>query len=385
MGMPELIVTAVLTEGRSKSEVAREYGVSRRWVITLCQRYAADGPAGLEPRSRRPLTSPTRTAPEVEDEIVRIRKDLDKRGHEAGADTIRSHLLRQHDSAPATSTIWRILTDRGFVTPQPHKRPKSSYIRFQAEQPNELWQTDLTHWTLADGTDVEISNWLDDHSRLCLDSRTKLVFKAPTVERHYTQIAEQYDDPTAVLSDNGAVYTGAFRGHGRVKLEITLGQRGVVFKHSRPYHPQTCGKVERFHQTLKKHLAALPRARTLSELQAQLDAFKKYYNHERPHRALDRRTPAQAYAARPKAKSQGTPLIDPHGRLRHDIVDSNGKLTLRHASRLHHIGLGRRYAGTRVLMLIQDLHVRIIRDGTGELLRELTLDPDRDYQPQPKP
>jgi transposase InsO family protein len=384
MGMAELVVTAVLTEGRAKSEVARDYGVSRRWVITLCQRYQAEGPAGLQPRSRRPHTSPTQTARKVEDEIVRIRKDLHKRGHEAGADTIRSHLLRQHSTAPATSTIWRVLTDRGFVTPQPHKRPKSSYLRFQADQPNELWQTDLTHWTLADGTDVEIGNWLDDHSRLCLDSRAKLVFKGPDVDRHYQQIAQQFGDPAAVLSDNGAVYTGAYRGHGRVTLEITLGLRGVLFKHSRPYHPQTCGKVERFHQTLKKHLDALPTARTVTQLQHQLDAFTSYYNNERPHRALNRRTPAQAYAARPKATSLGKPLIDPHGRLRHDVIDSNGKLTLRHNSRLHHIGLGRRYAGTRVLMLIQDLHVRVIRDGTGELLRELTLDPSRDYQPRPK-
>jgi transposase InsO family protein len=384
MGMPELIVTAVLTEGRAKSEVARDYGVSRRWVITLCQRYQTEGPTGLQPRSRRPHTSPTQTAREVEEEIVRIRKDLDKHGHEAGADTIRSHLLRRQGQAPATSTIWRILTDRGFVTPQPHKRPKSSYLRFQAEQPNELWQTDLTHWALADGTDVEIGNWLDDHSRLCLDSRAKLVFKGPDVDRHYQQIADTHGDPAAVLSDNGAVYTGAYRRQGRVTLEITLTQRGVQFKHSRPYHPQTCGKVERFHQTLKKHLATLPRARTLADLQRQLDAFKTYYNHQRPHRALGRRTPAEAYQARPKATSLGRPLIDPHGRVRHDIVDSNGKLTLRYNSRLHHIGLGRRYAGTRVLMMIKDQQVRIVNDSTKEVLRDFILDPSRDYQPQPK-
>ena len=384
MGMPELIVTAVLSEGRSKSEVARDYGVSRRWVITLCQRYLAEGATGLEPRSRRPHTSPTQISREVEDEIVRIRKELDKSGHEAGADTIRSHLLRSHGQAPATSTIWRILTDRGFVTPQPHKRPKSSYVRFQAEQPNELWQTDLTHWTLADGTDVEIGNWLDDHSRYCLDSRARLVFKGPDVDRHYRQIAATHGDPAALLSDNGAVYTGAYRRQGRVTLEITLTDRGVLFKHSRPYHPQTCGKVERFHQTLKKHLSALPRARTLAELQRQLDAFTAYYNQQRPHRALGRRTPAEAYTARPKATSLGKPLLDPHGRVRHDVIDSNGKLTVRYNSRLHHIGLGRRYAGTRVLMMIKDRHIRIVNDSTKEVLRDFTLDPSRDYQPQPK-
>jgi transposase len=138
MGMPELVVTAVLVEGRSKSEVARDHGVSRRWVITLVQRYLAEGDDGLQPRSRRPLRSPTRTADELEDEIVAIRKDLARHGHEAGAATIAAHLQRRHGSSPAVSTIWRILTARGFVTPQPHKRPKSSYARFQAAQPRAV-------------------------------------------------------------------------------------------------------------------------------------------------------------------------------------------------------------------------------------------------------
>lgn len=384
MGMPDLVVTAVLTEGRSKSEVARTYGVSRRWVITLVQRYLAEGPAGLEPRSRRPHSSPRQTPRAVENEIVRTRKELTRKGHEAGADTIRSHLLTRDGRAPATSTIWRILTERGFVTPQPHKRPKSSYLRFEASQPNELWQSDITHWALADGSDVEILHWLDDHSRLLLASTARRVFTGLDVDASYRQITEQYGDPAAVLTDNGAVYTGAYRGHGRVRLELTLNSRGVTFKHSRPYHPQTCGKVERVHRTVKKHLATRTPARTLTQLQRQLDAFRCYYNDDRPHRALKRATPARTYAARPKATALGTPLTDPHGRVRHDTVDPNGKLTLRHNSRLHHIGMGRRYAGTRVLMLVQDLHVRVVRDGTGELLRELTLDTTRDYQPQPK-
>ena len=128
MGMPQLIVTAVLVEGRSKSEVARDYGVSRRWVIILVQRFLLEGEAGLLPRSRRPLSSPRRTASAVEDEIIKIRKDLDKNGHEAGAATIAAHLTRRHGHAPAVSTIWRILTARGFVAPQPHKRPKASYL-----------------------------------------------------------------------------------------------------------------------------------------------------------------------------------------------------------------------------------------------------------------
>jgi transposase InsO family protein len=381
MGMPELVIASVLVEGRTKTEVARDYGVSRRWVITLVQRFLAEGEAGLAPRSRRPKTSPQRTSQQLEDEVIELRKELDRDGHEGGAATIAAHLIRRHGSSPAVSTIWRILTARGFVTPQPHKRPKSSYVRFEAAQPNERWQTDITHWPLADGTDAEICNWLDDHSRYCLASTAAGVFTAPAIDRLYRATAARYGDPAGVLSDNGAVFTGRYRGGGRVALEVTLHASGVLFCHCRPYHPQTCGKVERFHQTLKKWLARQPAAATLADLQAQLDAFAGYYNTVRPHRALHRHTPAEAYAARPKATATGIPLVDGHFRVRHDKIDNNGKLTLRHNSRLHHIGLGRRHAGTPVLVLVHDLHIRVLRTS-GQLLRDLTLDPTRDYQPQ---
>jgi transposase len=200
MGMPEVIVQAVLTEGRSKSAVARDYRVSRRWVITLVQRYLTEGDTGLQPRSRRPKTSPHQTAREVENQIVAIRKDLDRHGHEAGAETIAFHLQQRHGHTPSVSTIWRILRDRGFVTPQPHKRPKSSYCRFQAAQPNEMWAMDTTHWTLADGSDVEILNGLDDHSRLCRISTALRTFKGPDVDRLFRQTTCHYGDPAAVLT-----------------------------------------------------------------------------------------------------------------------------------------------------------------------------------------
>lgn len=384
MGMPELIVTAVLVEGRSKSEVAREYGVSRRWVITLVGRYLAEGDAGLQPRSRRPRSSPQRTAQDLEDLIVEIRKELDRDGHDAGAATIGFHLQQRHGATPAVSTIWRILSARGFVTLQPHKRPKSSYVRFAAAQPNERWQLDITHWMLAGGTEVEILNLIDDHSRVCVGSDALRVFKATDVDATFCKAAAHYGNPASMLSDNGAVFTGRSRGHGRVVLEVTLNTRGIGFRHSRPYHPQTCGKVEQFHQTLKKWLTHQPRARTLRQIQAQLDTFRTYYNTIRPHRAVHRRTPQQAYDARPKAAPTGTPLDDTHYRIRHDRIDPSGVFTLRHNSRLHHIGVGRRHAGTDILALVHDRHIRVLTTD-GELLRELTLDPHQDYQPQPKP
>ncbi|HZA85781.1 MAG TPA: IS481 family transposase, partial [Acidimicrobiales bacterium] len=313
MGMAELVVTAVLVEGRSKSEVARDYGVSRRWVITLVQRYQGEGTAGLVARSRRPRRSPKRTPAGVEDEIVEIRKDLAKAGHEAGAATIAFHLERRHGHSPAVSTIWRILSERGFVIPQPHKRPKSSYVRFEAAQPNERWQTDITHWSLSDGTDIEVLNVVDDHSRFCIASVARHVFKATDVDRCFQAAAVSHGEPASMLSDNGAVFTGRYRGTGRVALELTLNARGIAFSHSRPYHPETCGKVERFHKTLKRWLAAQPPAQSPAELQAALDCFRRYYNTVRPHRALGRRTPRRPTRLAPRRGRAASPSTTPTG------------------------------------------------------------------------
>jgi transposase InsO family protein len=293
------------------------------------------------------------------------------------------HLERRLGQAPSVSTIWRVLTRRGFVSPQPHKRPKSSYVRFEADQPNERWQLDITHWALADGTGVEILNQIDDHSRLAVASDTRATFKAADVVAAFRRAAATWGIPAHMLSDNGAIFTGIPRTGGRVALELELISLGVRFRHSRPYHPQTCGKIERFHQTQKRWLAKQPPATTLRALQAQLDRFRDYYNTTRPHRALDRRTPIDAYHARPKATPTGAAITDGHYRVRQDRVCDSGTITLRYHSRLHHIGLGRRHAGQHILVLAHNLHIRVLTEH-GELIRELTLDPTRNYQPQPK-
>ncbi len=384
MSLARLVITAAVVEGRPKSEVARSYGLSRRWVQKLVARYEAEGEAAFEPRSRRPLHSPARTPDALEDEIVALRKALAEEGLDAGAATIATHLERRHGSAPSLSTIWRVLSRRGFVVAQPHKRPKSSIIRFAAEQPNERWQADITHWALADGTGVEILNIVDDHSRLLVRSEAQKVFKAPDVVVSFYNAAAQHGFPASVLTDNAAVFTGASRGEGWVALERELVSLHIGLRHGRPYHPQTCGKVERFHQTLKKWLARQAAAATVGELQQQLERFADYYNAKRPHRAVDRRTPEQAYSARPKAAPPPDPRLDlRHYRLRRDVVDTSGKVTLRHNSRLHHIGLGRRWSGTPVRIMARDLEVRVV-SVTGQLVRELVLDPSRDYQPLPR-
>jgi transposase InsO family protein len=381
MSLARLVVTAVRLEGRTKAEVSRDYGVSPRWVYELCRRYDAEGEASLEPRSRRPRASPGRTPVEIEDEIVEIRKDLADQGLDAGAHTIAVHLARRHGDVgvPSVATIWRILVRRGFVSPQPQKRPRSSFIRFQAEMPNERWQADITHWHLGDGREIEILNILDDHSRLLVASDARTIFKAADVVVSFHRAAAADGFPASWLTDNGAVFTAAPRG-GRCAIELECAALGIRSIHSRPYHPQTCGKVERFHQTLKRFLAKQERAATIETLQSQLDRFRTYYNTVRPHRAIGRRTPAEAFGARPKATPSLARLPVPgRFRLRRDKIDITGVVTLRHNSRMHHIGLGRKLVGTRVLVLVDVLQVRVITED-GELLRSFTLDPTQDYQ-----
>ena len=388
MDLAGYVINAVVVEGRSVAEVAAAHGLSRSWLYELLARYRDAGDEGLRAQSRRPRSSPTRVSGEMEEEIVALRKSLAEEGLDAGALTIHYHLQCRHrrrkTAVPSVATIWRVLTRRGFVTPQPHKRPRSSWKRFQAELPNECWQADATHWSLADGTDVEILNVLDDHSRLLVASRAFLTTKAADVVATFHQAAGAWGFPASMLTDNGAIFTAESR-NGRCAMENELARLGVAYKHSRPYHPQTCGKVERFHQTLKKHLTRQRRAASLSQLQAQLDRFAAYYNTVRPHRALGRRPPAQAFAARTKAVPK-LPRVSAagHHRVRRDRVDKTGCVTLRYRSKLLHVGIGRAHAGTRVLLLVNDLDVRVITED-GELLRHLTIDPTKDYQPHGRP
>jgi transposase InsO family protein len=375
MGMARYLVEAHLLEGRPVAELAASHGVHRSWIYKLIARYRAEGEEGLMPRSRRPRRSPSQTSQDFVSEILALRTQLSKDGFDAGAQTIHTHLARKHEQIPSPSTIWRVLKREGLVTPQPHKRPRSSYVRFCAELPNELWQTDITCWR-----EVEIMSVIDDHSRLCVAAKAFTRVLAPDVVSTFYEAVSRHGLPESLLSDNGAVYTAAPR-HGRCAIESELIALGILYKHSRPYHPQTCGKVERFHQTLKKSLAAQRPAQTLSRLQAQIDRFIAYYNEQRPHRALARRTPAEAYAARIKAEPQsnGHPPAR-HYRVRHDRVDAGGTVSLRYRSRLRHIALGRANKGRRVVLLIADRDVRAL-SAEGEILRHLTLDPSRKYQP----
>ena len=380
--------TRVLVEGRSVKDVCEAHDISRSWLYELIARYRELGDDRLKLLSRRPRSSPTRVAPAIEDEIVALRKELTDLGVDAGAHTIQYHLQQRHRrrrrAVPSVATIWRVLSRRGFVIPQPQKRPKSSWRRFAAELPNECWQADTTHWALADGTDVEILNVIDDHSRLLVASRAFVTAKAADVVETFHQGACELGLPASMLTDNGAIFTAESR-RGACAIELELLVLGIDYKHSRPYHPQTCGKVERFHQTLKRWLAKQRRAATVAALQAQLDRFRTYYNTTRPHRALGRRTPATAFAARTKAtpRRPGSTVPAEH-RVRRDRIDTGGKVTLRYKSKLVHLGVGRRYIGTRVMLLVANRDVRVINDD-GELLAEFTIDPTKTYQTRKRP
>jgi len=371
------VVDAVVLEGRSPTALARSHGISRTWVYELVKRFRAGGYEALEPRSRRPKRCPHQFGPEVEAIVVLLRGQLVAAGHDAGAATIAHHLARAGAPVPAVSTIWRILRRHGLITPEPHKRPRSSFIRFEAALPNELWQTDATHWALADGSPVEILNVIDDHSRLVVGSGAFETVKAADVVAVFADAAHAYGYPAALLSDNAAVFSGSSR-KGKVLLETELERLGIGAKHSTPYHPQTCGKVERFHQSLKRFLVRQAPAQSLGHLQLQLDTFAAYYNQHRPHRALDGRTPLQAFNARLKAgpANASAPL---HYRVRQDRVDTNGTVTLRYQSRLRHIAVGRINKHQPVRLLVAGAQVRVVRED-GSLLRELTIDPGRDYQ-----
>jgi transposase InsO family protein len=384
-----LVLTAVVVEGRRPAEVAAAYGVSRSWVYELVARHRREGLVAFEPRSQRPSRSPAAIPAATVELIIRIRKELAEAGLDAGPDTICWHLHHRHQVTVSAATVARYLSRAGLVTPAPKKRPRSSYVRFQAELPNECWQSDVTHYRLADGTDTEVLSWLDDHARYALSVTAHARVTGPIVAATFAETAAQHGIPASTLTDNAMVYTTRYSGGrgGRNAFEHQLRILGVVQKNSRPNHPTTCGKIERFQQTLKKWLIAQPdQPAGLDQLQVLLDAFVAAYNHRRPHRSLPHRaTPATIYAARPKATPTASRDADSHDRIRRDRIDATGVVTLRHAGRLHHIGIGRTHARTHVLLLVQDLHIRVIDAATGELLRELTLDPSRDYQPTGRP
>lgn len=377
MSKARVAVLKVITKQLTVTQAAAEYGYSRRHLQRLLARYREDGIDAVDPRTRRPHSNPQATSQQIRERIVELRLQLTAQGLDAGPVTIAWHLEQEGHLAPSTSTIRRILHAARLITPEPRKRPRSSYRRFEASQPNECWQSDFTHWRLADGTDVEILNWLDDHSRYLLSCTVHTPVTGDLVVETFVAASNEYGLPASTLTDNGRVYT-ARHGGGKNAFEYLLIALRIVQKNGRPNHPQTQGKVERFHQTQKRWLTKQPPAATTAELQDQLYRLQEVYNHQRPHRQLGRRTPASAYAELPKASPADGP-ISGHYRLRYDHVDDWGKVSMRRAGRMHHLGIGYAHRGKRVLAIADDTTVTVIQLETGEILSTHSIDPTKHY------
>lgn len=359
-----MIITAVTVQGLTQAEAARTYGVSKGWVSKLIARWRDEGEAALEPYSRRPRTTPNALAAVTVELILELRRQLTAKGLDAGAHTIAWHLQHHYRTQVSPATIWRTLRRAALIELEPKKRPKASYIRFEADLPNQCWQSDFTHYRLLDGTNTEILTWLDDCTRYAISLTAHTAVTTPIVVATFRAATDIHGEPASTLTDNGMVFTvkhsGFGRRGGRNAFETELRERNIVQKNGSPAHPQTQGKVERFQQTMKNWLRAQdPQPATIDELQQLLETFAEEYNHHRPHRSMPHRsTPAARYNALPKATpTAGARDDDTHARVRHDRVDTSGTITLRVAGRLHHIGISRTHAGTHVLVLVNDLDV----------------------------
>jgi transposase InsO family protein len=380
------VVAFVAGEAMNVRRVCAGAGISRQTFYKYAARLEAEGMAGFEPRSRRPRSFPHAVSVEIEEVVVALRKDLADQGHDHGATTLQWHLGRDprfKRAVPSVATVHRILVRRGFVLPQPQKRPKSSWRRFEAPAPNEWWQIDAMDWVIATGL-VKVFNVLDDHSRLACRSRAVLETTGEEAWATFCQAAAQWGLPAGVLSDNGLCFSGKLRGF-EVLFEAKLRDAGVRPFTGRPYHPQTTGKVERFQQTLKKWLRRQDRrrglARDLAELQARLDEFCAYYNQQRPHQGIGRLTPLHRWQASPAATAAPAPLAHPAPRTLPQTltVTTTGMIRVNDVI----INAGSRWAGCDAIVLIDAHYATIFVDG--QLVRHLKIDRTRRYQPSGRP
>jgi transposase InsO family protein len=367
----------------------RAQSISRQSYYKWKKRFDLEGLDGLRDRSRRPDTVPNATPADVEDAIVRARKELADAGEFNGPFSIADRLAGQGITpVPSRATIARILARRGLVRPQPRKRPRSSYRRFQAGRPNEMWQSDWTEWHLADDRPVAIAGTLDDHSRVLVgigagsgDGNGELVWSVMAAA------ISAYGVPMSSLTDNGLCYTTARRvDHKPAAFQANLAALGCQSIASSPYHPQTCGKIERFWQTLKKWLQARETVhgpyRTLAALNADLAVFAEHYNTRRPHRAHQGKTPATVFSASVKARPAERPLPS-QVQTYHCRVSTGGSISVsgpagavRAQLRVH---LGGRYKQLPVTVLQDGIRVAVFTGN--ELIRALDLDPTKIYQP----
>jgi transposase InsO family protein len=275
--------------------LCRRFGVSAKTAYKWLERYRAEGPAGLLERSRRPLTSPGRCLAETERAVVAVRAE-----HPAwGGRKIRVVLERQGVAAPAASTITEILRRNGCKTGAFGGGP-AAFRRFEHARPNDLWQMDFKgHVGLSTGERLHPLTILDDHSRYCLELQACANQKTHTVQQALTQAFRRYGLPLAIITDNGSPW-GDGPGSPFTPLGVFLIDQGIAISHARPYHPQTMGKDERFHRSLKAEALSGPAFESLAAAAAKLGRWRMIYNTQRPHEALGLAVPAERYQPSPR-------------------------------------------------------------------------------------
>ena len=377
MSKAKVVILSIVHQGLSVTEAAAVHGYSRTHIYRLLERYNTGGIDAVEPRPPIAKSQPHKTPEPLREKIIELRTSLTEMGLDAGPISLQWYLQREGLPAPSTSTIRRILHQAGLIVAQPQEKPKSATLRFEAAQPNETWQSDVVHWYLENGTRIEILGWLDDHSRFLLSSTCHHSVTGQRVVDDFTKLISTFGPPYSTLTDNGQIFTSRSTG-GKNAFEYLLAKHGIRQKNGRKNHPQTQGKIERFHQTLKQWLRAKPRPETLQELQQQLDQLRHHYNHTRPHRSLGGKTPHEAYESGIKATPDQPPITHAW-RIRHDHVDKDGKVSLRRAGKMHHLGVGRTHRHTPVLILVDKTSVTITNEQTGELLSQHQIDENKSY------
>jgi len=376
------VLTYVAGEPVNVTGVCRAAGISRKTFYKYVARVRDEGGVdGFTPRSRAPHSCPQRLGVDVEDAIVTLRKRLVDDGLDHGPTTIQWHLGRDpkwRRCVPSVASVYRVLVRRGFVVAEPFKRPKTSWKRFEAPAPNEMWQIDHTDWVIATGL-VKVFNIVDDHSRVVCRSRCVSNATGEEAWTTFMQAGQVWGLPSRLLSDNGLTFSGKLR-HVEVEFEARLRDAGIAPSTGRPFHPQTTGKVERFQQTLKKWLRRQDHryglAADLAELQARLDRFCDYYNNERPHQGIGRVTPASRWAATPPATPADRPLEHPvYVRTITTTVEPTGAANIGE----YRIGIGMRWAGRQATLVLDNTWVSVFVDN--ELVRFTRIDRTRRYQP----
>ena len=375
MSRARVAVLKVISKELSVTAAAAQYGYSRQHLHRLVARYQAGGLDAVEPRSRRPRSNPHATEDKVRDFIIKTRLELTAAGWNAGPVTIAWHLDQAGLHVPSTSTIRRILHAASLVTPEPRKRPRSSCHRFQADQPNECWQSDFTHWPLDGGGDAEIINWLNDHSRYLLACSAHAPVTGTVVVETFLQAGNAHGLPASTLTDNGRVYTARFGG-GRNAFGYLLAALGITQKNGKPNHPRPGqgGEIPPDPETLAGQPAArrhpgtpaaparrLPRALQRAPAQPGSAAL-----HPRPGLPGT----ARSRARRPPAGLLPAPLR-PRRRRR--------EVSIRRAGRMHHLGIGAAHRGKEILAITDTTSVTVIELRTGEILSTHDIDPARAY------